>query len=148
MPYLRKSARRIETVIVHSTATQPRMKVTVADIDRWHKERTPPFSEIGYHLVIYRDGSAHLGRDIDKMGAHAYRHNRGSIGIVMVGGLSGAHRAEANYTSAQFATLSKILDEQESYYPGLQIKGHRDTKATACPSFNVGHWRETGEVKA
>lgn len=148
MPYLRKSTRRIHSVIIHSTATQPPMRVTVEDIDRWHRQRVPPFNEIGYHLVIYRDGSAHLGRDVDKVGAHAYRHNRGSIGVVMVGGLSAAHSPEANFTRAQFKTLSKVLDEQEAYYPGLQIKGHRDTKATACPSFDVKHWWVTGEVRA
>lgn len=142
--YLRKSKRKINAVIVHSTATKASMRVTVADIDRWHRERG--FSGVGYHLVIYRDGSAHIGRDIDKQGAHAYRHNRGSIGVVMVGGLSDTHGAEANFTRAQFRTLTKVLDEQEGYYPNVEIKGHRDTKATACPSFDVGHWRKTGEV--
>ena len=146
MTYLRKSKRKIHSAIVHSTATKASMKVTVADIDRWHKERG--FNQIGYHLVIYRDGSAHVGRDIDTQGAHAGGHNRGTIGIVMVGGLSDSHAPEANFTRAQFRTLSKVLYEQEAYYPDLKIIGHRDTKPTACPSFDVQHWRENGEVIA
>ena len=55
--------RRIDEIILHSSATREGKDFTVADIDRWHRERG--FDEIGYHYVIYRDGSVHKGRAIN-----------------------------------------------------------------------------------
>lgn len=145
MTYLRKSSRNINTAFVHSSATKASMNIGRDEIDRWHRARG--FDEIGYQFVIRRDGSTELGRDVDKQGAHTRGHNRGSIGIVMVGGLSDAHGPEANFTKAQFKTLSKVLSELVATYPGLVIKGHRDVAPTACPSFDVQHWLATGEVR-
>lgn len=145
MTYLRKSTRNIDTAFVHSSATKPSMNIGRDEIDEWHRERG--FDEIGYQLVIRRDGSTEIGRDVDKNGAHTRGHNRGSIGIVMIGGLSDGGKAEANFTKAQFATLSKVLSELVATYPGLKIKGHRDVGPTACPSFDVQHWLKTGEVR-
>lgn len=146
--FLRKSKRKITRAFVHSSATKKSMNIGRDEIDRWHRERSPPFREIGYHLVIRRDGTTELGRDIDKNGAHARGHNTGSIGIVMVGGLSDAHGPDANFTQAQFRTLTKVLDELEQTYPDIEILGHRDVAPTACPSFDVKYWRKTGEVRA
>ena len=57
--------RKINKVIIHCSATPEGKDYTVADIDRWHRERG--FNEIGYHYVVYRDGSVHAGRDVAKM---------------------------------------------------------------------------------
>ena len=146
MSYLPKSKRHIHTLVIHSTATKADRNVTAAEIDSWHKQRG--WTGIGYHLVIRRDGSAELGRNIHKQGAHIAGHNRGTIGVVMVGGLSDSHAPEANFTKAQFKTLRHVLDEQISHYPDLKIIGHRDLKPTACPSFDVRHWLATGQLKA
>lgn len=145
--FLRKSKRNIHTLFVHSTATKRARKVTRKDLYQWHvKERG--WSDIGYHGMIHRDGTFQSLRSIDKDGAHAYRHNRNTIGVVMVGGLSDSHSPEANFTRAQFRTLKKVIAEQQGYYEGLKIKGHRDVGNTACPSFDVQGWMKTGEVNA
>ena len=47
--------RTINEIIVHCTATPDGKDYTVEDITRWHKERG--FKTIGYHYVVYRDGS-------------------------------------------------------------------------------------------
>ena len=47
--------RKIKEIIIHCSATREGRDYTVADIDRWHRERS--FFCIGYHFVIYRDGS-------------------------------------------------------------------------------------------
>ena len=52
--------RTIKEIIVHCTATPEGKDYTVDDITRWHKERG--FKTIGYHYVVYRDGSVHEGR--------------------------------------------------------------------------------------
>ena len=50
--------RKIKEIIIHCSATREGRDYTVADIDRWHRERG--FFCIGYHFVIYRDGSIHV----------------------------------------------------------------------------------------
>jgi len=60
--------RKIDKIILHCSATPEGRHVTVRDIDRWHRDRG--FSEIGYHHVIYLDGSIHRGRPEEKAGAH------------------------------------------------------------------------------
>lgn len=60
--------RNIKEIIVHCSATPEGRDYTVADIDRWHKQRG--WKGIGYHYVVYRDGSVHKGRDVSGIGAH------------------------------------------------------------------------------
>ena len=57
------TGRYIDKIIVHCAATPEGSDFTTADIKRWHLQRG--FSDIGYHYVIYRDGSIHEGRDIN-----------------------------------------------------------------------------------
>ena len=59
--------RKIKEIIIHCSATREGRDYTVADIDRWHRERG--FFCIGYHFVIYRDGSIHVGRSVEEVGA-------------------------------------------------------------------------------
>ena len=42
--------RKIKEIIIHCSATKEGRNYTVADIDRWHRERG--FFCIGYHFVI------------------------------------------------------------------------------------------------
>nr|WP_223225927.1 MULTISPECIES: hypothetical protein [Bacteroides] len=44
--------RKIDSIIVHCSATKAGQDFTAADIDRWHRERG--FNGIGYHYVIFR----------------------------------------------------------------------------------------------
>ena len=44
--------RKIKEIIIHCSATKEGRNFTVADIDRWHRERG--MRCIGYHFVIYR----------------------------------------------------------------------------------------------
>lgn len=78
--------RKIKEIIIHCSATREGRDYTVADIDRWHRERG--FFCIGYHFVIYRDGSIHVGRSVEEVGAHCKGHNTVSIGVCYIGGLS------------------------------------------------------------
>lgn len=78
--------RYINEIIVHCSATPECKDFTVTDIKKWHLARG--FSDIGYHYVIYRDGSVHTGRDKSKIGAHCTGHNSYSIGVCYIGGCS------------------------------------------------------------
>ena len=80
-----KTNRKIDKIIIHCSASKEGQKLTVEQIDKLHRQRG--FAGIGYHFVIYLDGSIHDGRDISKIGAHTTGYNTGSIGICYVGGL-------------------------------------------------------------
>ena len=71
--------RNLSRIIIHCSATREGQDVSVDTIRRWHEDRG--WSDIGYHFVIGIDGTIHRGRDIDKIGAHTYRHNLDSIGV-------------------------------------------------------------------
>ena len=77
--------KRIKQVILHCSATPEGKDVTVDTIREWHLARG--FNDIGYHFVIYRDGSIHQGRNIDTVGAHCTNQNSNSVGVCYIGGL-------------------------------------------------------------
>ena len=117
--------RKIDKVIIHCSATPDGRDYTVADIDRWHRERG--FDGIGYHYVVYRDGSIHAGRDVAKMGAHCKGQNANSIGICYVGGLDANGKAKDTRTEAQKRALRVLVAKLVKEYPIKEILGHRDT---------------------
>ena len=117
--------RKINKVIIHCSATPEGRDYTVADIDRWHRERG--FDGIGYHYVVYRDGSIHEGRDVAKMGAHCKGQNANSIGICYIGGLDAGGKAKDTRTEAQKRALRVLVAKLVKEYPIKEILGHRDT---------------------
>lgn len=133
---LPKSRRVITEIIVHCTATPAGKDYTVADIRNWHLQRG--FSDIGYHYVVYRDGTVHEGRDIDIAGAHCLGHNTHSIGVCYVGGVQRNGKTPSDTrTHAQKAALLNLLQELRLAYPAAKIRGHRDFANKACPSFDA-----------
>ena len=133
---LSKSKRVITEIIVHCSATREGKDFTVADITRWHKQRG--FTTIGYHYVIYRDGSRHNGRDINVSGAHCTGHNTHSIGVCYIGGCGADGLSPKDTrTAAQKTELLKLLRELRKLYPNAKIRGHRDFANRACPSFDA-----------
>ena len=128
--------RKIDKIIIHCTATPEGRDCTVADIDRWHRERG--FDEIGYHYVVYLDGSVHEGRDIAKIGAHCKGQNARSIGICYVGGMTADNRhPKDTRTPAQKAALRELVEKLKREYPGATVHGHNEFAAKACPCFDA-----------
>lgn len=139
---LHRSRRAIKYIVVHSTATPEGENYTVADIRRMHKAKG--WRDIGYHYVIYRDGTLHEGRDVNISGGHARGYNSNSIGIVYIGGTSATEKDKAGHLKAkdtrtpeQKATLLRLLKDLRKLYPNAKIVGHRDLNVTACPSFDA-----------
>lgn len=117
--------RKINLIVVHCTATPEGKDVTVADIDRMHKARG--WKGIGYHFVVYRDGSVHVGRPVAEVGAHVYGHNANSIGVVYVGGLTAdGKKSKDTRTPEQKRALVGLLKKLRQQFPGSRICGHRD----------------------
>ena len=133
---LRKSKRSITEIIVHCTASREGNPLTVADIRRMHI-RDRGWSDIGYHYVVYLDGSIHAGRDVNISGAHCKGHNLHSIGVVYVGGLDKNGKPKDTRNAEQKAGLLKLLKDLRRLYPKATIHGHREYAAKDCPCFDA-----------
>ena len=134
--------RKITKIIVHCTATAEGRDYTVEDVRRWH---TTPVSQggrgwrdIGYHYLVYLDGSVHPGRPENEVGAHCKGQNQNSIGICYVGGLSkDLSKPKDTRTPAQREALRQLVADLRRKYPGATLHGHREFAAKACPCFDV-----------
>lgn len=147
--------RQIDEIIVHCTATRPEWfagrsaAAKVDEIRRWHVGGNG-WSDIGYAMLIDRDGTRAKGRDLDKdgdvfddIGAHTKGRNSRSIGIALVGG----HGARAddnfldNFTPEQDAALRQLISELQSQFPSIKkVSGHNEYATKACPGFHVSGW--------
>lgn len=128
--------RYINEIIVHCSATTEGKDFTVSDIKKWHLARG--FSDVGYHYIIYRDGSINKGRDESKIGAHCTGHNSNSIGVCYIGGCAADGKTPKDTrTEAQKNSLLKLLRELKNKYPKVSIHSHKDFANKACPSFNA-----------
>lgn len=133
--------RNIKRLIIHCSATPDGEDYTTEQIRQMHLKRS--FSDIGYHYVIYRDGTICKGRDEKISGAHTAGYNSSSIGLCYIGGC--APRSEENWmrkgrdtrTMKQKESLLKLLRELKKKYPAATIHGHREFAAKACPCFDV-----------
>lgn len=127
--------RKITEIIIHCSATQEGKDFTVQDIDRWHRQRG--WDGIGYHFVIYRDGSIHAGRSLQRVGAHCLGHNANSIGICYIGGLSKDGKPKDTRTAVQRKALVELVNKLRLEFPLASVHGHNEFAAKACPCFDV-----------
>ena len=129
--------RDINKIILHCTATPEGRDVAVEQVRDLHV-RVNHWADIGYHYLIYRDGSVHPGRPIEMIGAHCHGHNTGSIGVCYVGGVAAdGHTPKDTRTQQQRAALRQLIAELCSKFPSATVHGHNEFAAKACPSFNV-----------
>mgnify|MGYP003536865489 CR=1 FL=1 len=117
--------RNINKVIVHCSATPEGKAFSVADIRRWHLQRG--FSDIGYHFVVYLDGSVHVGRPLHKSGAHCIGQNKNSVGVCYIGGVATDGKTPKDTrTDTQKASLVKLITELRQQFPNASVHGHRE----------------------
>ena len=121
-------------ITVHCSATPSEQDVHVADIRRWHKKRG--WRDVGYHFVIRRNGDVELGRPLSQTGAHVKGHNKGNIGVCMVGGCNSELQPEDNFTLAQRKALFGLVAalQEQFLISDENVKGHKDWGVNkACP---------------
>lgn len=136
--------RNIKKIIIHCTATPRGRHVTVDEIRACHMKQNG-WVDIGYHYIIYIDGSVHRGRDEERIGAHCLGQNVDSIGIAYVGGVELDGTPADTRTPEQKESLRQLVESLRHKYPGATVHGHNEFAAKACPSFNVK--AEFGVVK-
>lgn len=142
--------REINKIIIHCSATEEGKNYTITQIDSWHKQRG--FKKIGYHYVVYLDGTYHRGRQDAEVGAHCTGYNKDSIGICYIGGLDKNGKSKDTRTEAQKKTIITLIRTLKSRYPSIkEVIGHRDTSPDLnkngviepkeyikdCPCFNA-----------
>lgn len=123
--------RHIDTIVVHCSDTE---EGTVESIRLYHM-MTRGWDDIGYHFVIYKDGSIFKGRPLGKIGAHVQGANKSSIGICLIG--------KKDFKSEQYQALKNlILTLQDRYSSIRSVKNHYEfpsaiAQGKTCPNFNV-----------
>ena len=147
---------KIDSIIIHCSATRAGQDLRAKDIDRMHRQRG--FSQIGYNFVIDLDGTVENGRPLSIDGAHCntkgfsgMSYNKHSIGICYIGGLDvNGHPADTR-TEAQKNSLRDLVAKLCKEYDIIELLGHRDTSPDlngngdvepaeyikACPCFDV-----------
>jgi N-acetylmuramoyl-L-alanine amidase len=123
--------RKINEIIVHCSDTPKGRHTTVEEIRTWHLDRG--WEDIGYHFVVYLDGTVHEGRPMNIAGSHCYGHNKNSIGVCYIGGFKGVDTR----TEEQKEALVDLLVYLKTEYPKVRIYGHRDFSDKECPSFDA-----------
>ncbi len=132
--------RKINEIIVHCTATPEGRDFSVSQIRLCHLRRG--FRDIGYHYVVYRDGTILPGRPVARQGAHCLGHNRWSIGVCYVGGVAKDGKTPKDTrTAAQKESLRQLLLRLHRRYPAATLHGHREYANKACPSFDVAEYQ-------
>ena len=127
--------RKITEIIIHCSATPQGRHHTVEDLDRWHRQQG--FTQIGYHYVIYLDGTVHEGRPISEPGAHCTGHNQHSIGICYIGGYDKSFEPCDTRTPEQRQALRELVETLQQQYPEATVHGHSEFADKSCPCFRV-----------
>lgn len=123
---------RTDLIVVHCSATRPSQDIGAAEIRGWHLKRG--FNDIGYHLVIRRDGRIELGRPLHEIGAHVAGFNAASVGVCLVGGLLADGKpadlptplAFDTFTATQMTAAHTAIAFLRRVYPHAKVVGHRD----------------------
>lgn len=133
--------REITEIILHCTATPEGKDYTVEQIRLCHTAPKPKgngWSDIGYHYVVYRDGSVHPGRPVGVIGAHCSGHNSNSIGVCYVGGCAADGRTPKDTrTPQQAVALRELVESLLEKYPRATVHCHNEFANKACPCFAV-----------
>lgn len=131
--------RYIDMIVVHCSATRCNRPYTLRQLRHDHVV-VNGWRDIGYHFYITRDGTVHVCRPIERMGAHAKGYNAHSIGICYEGGLSENGCVADTRTTAQKEAMRKLIIDLHRRFPFItKVVGHRDLPGVqkSCPSFNA-----------
>ena len=134
-----------EVIVIHHAGFPDADKDSSAEeIHKFHQE-TNGWAGIGYHFVIRKDGTIEQGRKLNAVGAHAYQHNKNSVGICVSGNFEISKPNRAQMDSLKL--LTAWLCQKYKLNPmkkGVMV-AHRDLNDTACPGDNL--YKKLGEIR-
>lgn len=126
-----------EVIVIHHAGFPEGDKdSSAAELHKFHQQ-TNGWAGIGYHYVIRKDGTIEQGRRPQMIGAHAYQHNKNSIGICVAGNFNLAKPQAAQMDSLKLLTAWLCQRYKLNPMGKGVIVGHRDLNDTTCPGDNL-----------
>ena len=134
-----------EVIVIHHAGFPDGDKDSSAeDIHKFHQE-VNGWAGIGYHYVIRKDGTIEQGRKPLAVGAHAYQHNKNSVGICVAGNFEVAKPNQKQMDSLKLLTAWLCQKYKLNPMGKGVIVGHRDFNDTACPGKNL--YKKLDEIR-
>jgi N-acetylmuramoyl-L-alanine amidase len=141
------TAKKIQYLVIHCTATPEGRKVTRQDIYDWHIKGRG-WSRLGYSDMIHIDGRLENLTpydDDDLIESHEMTWgvkgiNAISRHVVYVGGLDKHLKPKDTRTPAQKETLADYVRFMVKLYPWIKVAGHNRFANKACPCFDWKTW--------
>lgn len=101
----------------------------IQTIQKYH-QKTKGWADIGYHFILGKDGKIYEGRLLSFQGAHVRNHNKGNIGIAILGDLN-----KHQLSKIQRESLSALIEALQEKYDidEKNIFAHRELGNTSCP---------------
>ena len=143
------------TIMIHCLDTPKGWRVTqsalsiMQEVTRWHVVERG-WSAVAYAMICTYSGDTAKGRDLDgdgdvweETGAGARGWNTNTIHLALQGGKGGSadDKFEDHYTPAQDKWLRETISEiQRLAGRKMDVIGHNEVAAKACPCFNVAEW--------
>lgn len=129
--------RKINSIVVHCTASPDAMDVGFKEVNQWHLERgwkSTAGVHCGYHLLIRRNGTVEVGRMMNEIGSHVEGANEHSIGVCLVG----THE----FNESQILSLKRVVDGLMEMFPETKVYGHREFESArrqgkTCPNMDI-----------
>jgi len=135
--YLERYLEDIHFVIIHHAATG--WWVKPEDIRRYHSVELG-WPDIGYHFLVYQDGTIYYVGGMETARAHTYNWNYEGVGVCLVGNFDD-HWPDPRQLQS---TRMLIANIQWSLGWFLPITGHsdmRENRSTHCPGLTFSEWR-------
>ena len=130
--------REINLIVIHCSGSRCDRDYTFEALDRDHRSRG--WNGCGYHRYITKDGTVHIGRPYEQVGAHVGpKFNPHSIGICYEGGLNEKGQFADTRTEAQKRSMAALIRELKVRFPKARVLGHRDLPGVRkeCPCYDV-----------
>jgi N-acetylmuramoyl-L-alanine amidase len=144
--------RKIQYLVIHCTATPPKVMVTSRAIRVWHlspiNKGGRGWKQVGYSDMIHFNGRLEnlVPYNNDSI-VQPWEVTNGAAGInsisrhvVYVGGLDARHNPADTRTKHQLKTMESYVKDFLTLNPDAKVIGHNQVANKACPSFDVPLW--------
>jgi hypothetical protein len=126
-------------LIIHDSHQGPGEWWRPVDVLRW-QARKKGLLEVGYHLVVDRDGTTYRTRDVKSVGSHCPGYNHLSVGVCLIGGRDDHGEPEDNFTVSQRCVVGLVAAAFLLEWPKARVVGHNELSGytdSLCPPVSV-----------